>query len=302
MQMSNLGGIFPAVVTPIGEDENFAPAVFERLIERLYAAGIDGLYVNGQTGEGLLQPLEQRKRVAEVAVRSAPKGKVTIIHVGAYRTADAVELARHAASVGADAIASLPPLGPFSFDEVLDYYKTLAKAADLPVLVYYFPAVSPAVRSLEQIEQLLAVPNVVGLKFTDYDLYKLSLLKRQHGCTVLNGHDEVLAAGLLMGADGGIGTFYNLVPELFVALFKLAREQRWAEARDVQKRINELVEIGLRFPLVPAVKTILSWQGLHCGPAIAPRRGLTEEETRSLWKALRASSFERLLSASSTAQ
>lgn len=302
MPMPNLSGILPAVVTPVDEDESFLPAIFERLIERLYAAGIDGLYVNGQTGEGLLQPLEQRKRVAEVAVRSAPKGKVTVIHVGAYRTADAMELARHAASIGADAIASLPPLGPFSFDEVLSYYQSLAAASDLPVLVYYFPAVSPGVHTLDQIEQLLGIPNVVGLKFTDYDLYKLSLVKTRCGCTVFNGHDEVLAAGLLMGADGGIGTFYNLVPELFVSLMKLAREQQWEKAREVQNKINELVEIGLRYPLVAAVKTILGWQGVPCGSAIAPRRGLTKEESRSLWKTLRASSFGYLLSESPAAQ
>lgn len=110
MNTSNFHGIFPAVVTPFDEHENFAPAAFEQLIERLYAAGIDGLYVNGHTGEGFQQPVEQRKRVAEVALHSTPKGKSVILHVGAGRTADAVELARHAATIGVQAISSLLPL------------------------------------------------------------------------------------------------------------------------------------------------------------------------------------------------
>lgn len=295
MKTSNLSGIFPAVVTPFDEHENFAPAAFERVLDRLYAAGIDGLYVNGQTGEGLLQPVEPRKRVAEVALRSTPKGKSVIVHVGAYRTADAVELARHAATIGVHAIASLPPLGPYSFAEVRAYYRALAAVSDLPILVYYFPEICPAVQGIQQILELLEIPNVIGLKFTDFDLYKLSLLKKR-SCVIFNGHDEVLIAGLLMGADGGIGSFYNLIPELFVEAFGLVRQNQWDAARQVQSRINELVEIGLRFPLVPAIKTMLRWQGLDCGQALAPRRRLTDEESSRLRDLLQASSFDFLAS------
>jgi len=295
MKQEALSGILPAVITPFDQAGDFAVGAFERLVVRLYAAGVDGLYVNGQTGEGLLQSVEQRKRVAEAAVRLTPPGKQVIVHVGAHRTADAVELARHAAKIGAHAVSSLPPPGPYSFAEVRAYYEAVAAASELPVLVYYFPAVSAGVRTLEEIEQLLAIPKVVGLKFTDFDLYKVSVLKR-HGCrTVFNGHDEVLAAGLLMGADGGIGSFYNLIPELFVEVFRLARENRWEGARQVQLRINELVEIGLRFPLIPAIKTILSWQGIACGEALAPRRPLTAAESQRLRDMLRRSSFEFLL-------
>lgn len=296
MNNTNFQGILPAVVTPFDDDENFAPAAFERLLDRLYASGIDGLYVNGQTGEGLLQPVEQRKRVAEVALRSTPKGKSVIVHVGAYRTADALELARHASKNGAHAVASLPPLGPYSFAEVRAYYEALAAVSGLPVFVYYFPAICPAIQGAPQAMELLDIPNVIGLKFTDFDLYKLSLLKKK-GCIIFNGHDEVLIAGLLMGADGGIGSFYNLIPQLFVEAFGLVRRNRWDEARVVQARINEMVEIGLRFPLVPAIKTILRWQGLECGEALAPRRRMTDEENHRLRELLQGSSFEYLTAA-----
>jgi N-acetylneuraminate lyase len=295
MKTPNFHGILPAVVTPFDENESFAPAAFERLLERLYGAGIHGLYVNGQTGEGLLQPVEQRKRVAEVALRSTPAGKSVIVHVGAHRTADALELARHAARIGAHAVASLPPLGPYSFAEIRAYYQALAEVSELPVLVYYFPAICPAIQGTQQVLELLEIPNVIGLKFTDFDLYKLSLIKKRD-CVIFNGHDEVLIAGLLMGADGGIGSFYNLIPRLLVEAFGLARQNRWEEARQVQGQINELVEIGLRFPLIPAIKSILRWQGLDCGEALAPRRRLTDEESRRLKELLRASSFAYLAS------
>jgi len=250
METIELGGILPAIVTPVRQDGALSVEAFQRLAARLYAAGVDGLYVNGQTGEGLLQPVEQRKQVAEAARAVTPPGKQLIVHVGAHRTEDAVELA---------------------------------------------PAISPGVRTLEEIERLLEIPGVIGLKFTDFDLYKLSILKR-HGCRLIfNGHDEVLAAGLLLGADGGIGSFYNLIPERFVELFRLARQGQWEQARQVQQRINELVEICLRFPLIPAIKTILGWTGLPCGEALRPRRSLRVEETQQLRALLRESSFAFLL-------
>lgn len=293
MSNATLQGILPAIVTPFDEHGDFAEPAFERLLERLYAAGIDGVYVTGQTGEGMLQPVEQRKRVAEAAVRCSPKGAQVIVHAGAYRTSDAIELTRHAAKAGAHAVASLPPLGAYSFAEVRAYYEALAAVSELPLVIYYFPAICPVIQAAQQVLDLLDIPNVVGLKFTDFDLYKLSLIRKE-GVVVFNGHDEVLVAGMLMGADGGIGSFYNLIPELFVEAHALVRAKEWDKAREVQVRINELVEIGLRFPLVPAIKTILRWQGLDCGEALAPRRGLTGEEYDRLHEMLRNSSFRHL--------
>jgi N-acetylneuraminate lyase len=286
-------GIYPALVTPFDETGAFHEAAFEKLLERVYRAEIDGVYVCGSTGEGMLQPIEQRKRVTEAAVRCSPRGKSVIVHTGAHRTSDAVELTRHAAQAGAAAVSSLPPTGAFSFDEVRSYYRTLAEASELPFLVYYFPAVSPAIASMAQILELCALPNVIGLKFTDHDFYKLSLV-RNAGKVAFSGYDEVLAAGLLMGASGGIGTFYNLVPELFVEVWRLGGAGKWTAARAVQARINELIELTLRYPCFPAVKTILGWNGVAAGRCLEPRRALTADEERGLRESLAASSFAEL--------
>jgi len=291
--MPPLQGILPALVTPFDESGRFQEAAFERLLERVYQADIDGVYVCGSTGEGLLQPVEQRKRVAEAAIRLSPPGKLVIVHTGAHRTSDAVELTRHAAEAGAAAASSLPPAGAYAFDEVYAYYRALSTAADLPFLVYFFPAFSSAIAGLAQILELCRLPGVIGLKYTDHDLYRMSLV-RNTGAVVFSGYDEVLVAGLLMGACGGIGTFYNLIPELFVEVKSLAGEGRWTEARAVQARINELIEITVRYPCFPAVKTILRWSGLDCGRCLAPRRSLTADEERGLREALRGSSFAYL--------
>jgi N-acetylneuraminate lyase len=289
--MKFIQGILPAAVTPLDKDGRFAPAVFERLLERLYGAGVHGVYVCGTTGEGMLQPPGQRQRIVEAAVASTPRGRQVVVHVGAASLEEALVLSTHAAKAGAHAISSLPPLsGQFGFPEALSYYEALARASDLPLLVYYFPDISQSISSAEQLEHLCGLPNVFGVKFTDFDLYRLSLLTRPDRC-IFNGRDEVLTAGLLMGADGGIGTFYNLVPELFVRIYTAATDGRWEEARLAQQRVNALIRVTLRYPLFPAVKQILAWSGLDCGTCLPPRAPLTLEQQRSLQDSLAEAGF-----------
>jgi N-acetylneuraminate lyase len=281
----NLRGIVPAAVTPFDEHEQFAQAPFEMLLESLYSAGVDGVYVCGGTGEGLLQTVEQRKRVAEAAVRNSPKSKQVIVHVGSHRSADAVELAGHAGRIGASAVSALPPLGSYSFAEIRAYYEAIAAAAGAPLLVYFFPGAYPGVNTLDQVLDLCRIPNVAGLKYTDFDLYRLRVIK-QTGATVFNGYDEVLTAGLLMGADGGIGTFYNVIPHMFVDLYQRARGGDWEGARSVQDGINTIVRIALQFPCFPAIKEMLRWRGIDCGPCIRPRGGLTPQQAADLRRQL----------------
>ena len=164
----------------------------------------------------------------------------------------------------------------------------------MPLLIYFMPAGSAAITTIAQILELCALPNIIGLKFTDHDMYKLSLVK-ESGATVFNGYDEVLCAGLLMGADGGIGSFYNLVPELFVKVYAQAKAGQWVEARTTQRQINELITLTLRFPLFGAIKALLTWSGIECGTVLPPRRNLTEEEALQLRELLAGSSFEEAL-------
>jgi N-acetylneuraminate lyase len=274
-------GILPAVVTPLDAQERFNRSIFERLAERLYESGVDGLYVCGQTGEGMLQSVAQRKQVTDAAVACSPRGKLVVIHVGAASTADAVELARHAGTAGAHAISSLPPAGNYSYDEVRTYYEELGASSDIPLLIYYFPSVCPGIRTIEQMLDLCTIPNVAGLKFTDSDLYRLWRLRRS-GAVVFNGSDEMLVAGLLMGANGGIGSIYNLVPDQFVHLYQLTAAGKWDQARSVQDSINELIQAILHFPVNPAVKALLEWSGLPCGNCIAPRTKLTQADREKL--------------------
>lgn len=288
--MKKLEGILPAIVTPVDQAGTFQAPAYEQLLTHVYAAGVHGIYVCGQTGEGLQQSAAQRKLVAEASVQFSPPDKIVMVHIGAMSTAEAVALAEHAAAIGADAISALPPIGNYSFAEIKAYYRALASASALPLLIYYFPAFAPAINSVHQILELCEIPNVHGLKFTDSDLFKMSEIKRQ-GATIFYGTDEMLTAGLVMGADGGIGSFYNVMPKQFVELYELTRRNEWQQARAVQAIINEVIAIGLRYPVHASVKSMLQHLGVDCGGCIPPRRNLTNEELIDLKQSFAQTQF-----------
>lgn len=288
--MKKLEGVLPAIVTPFDHTGTFQIHAYEQLLKHVYAASVHGIYVCGQTGEGLQQSVAQRKQVAEASVQLSPPDKIVMVHIGAMSTAEAIDLAHHAAKVGAHAISALPPIGNYSFAEIKAYYSALASASALPLLIYYFPAFAPAINSVHQILELCEIPNVQGLKFTDTDLFKMSEIKRQ-GATIFYGTDEMLTAGLVMGADGGIGSFYNVMPQQFVELYELARQNEWQQARAVQTIINEVIAIGLRYPVNASVKAMLQHLGLDCGGCLPPRRSLSAEEVLELKHRLAQTQF-----------
>ncbi len=279
-------GILPAIVTPIDEEsEQLHTRSFERLIAGYYEAGVHGLYVCGNTGEGLLLRPEVREAAVEIAVRNSGPQHQVIVHVGAHLQSDAIRLAKHASRMKVAAVSSLPPGAGYSFAETKAYYEALVAVSDVPFLVYHFPSIASF--SLAQLEELCGIPGVAGLKFTSFDLFSMRQLCKE-GRTVFNGHDEVLAPGLLMGADGGIGSTYNVMPELFVELWNHARDSNWRGAVRTQDRINALIRILIEYPLVPAIKHVLTWRGIPCGHAVTPRAQLTEAQIASLEKRVTA--------------
>jgi N-acetylneuraminate lyase len=264
---TQIAGIFPALVTPLQGDGSINHAAIEKLLDRVYSAGVDGVYVCGSTGEGVLLRGDDRRAIAETVVRNSPAGKHVIVHVGAETPDTSERLARHAEQVHASAVSCIRPSG-VTYEGMLACYQRVALSTDLPFFAYYFPASTGETLDVDQLTRVCEIPGVSGLKYTDYDLYTMSLLVRA-GYQVFNGRDEVLAAGLLMGACGGIGSIYNLVPELFVELRRQAATGNWREARETQDRINDLIRVLLRFPFLAALKQVLTWEGIACGGVVS---------------------------------
>jgi N-acetylneuraminate lyase len=291
--------ILPALVTPLTASGDLDVRSSERLIDHLYQKGVGGLYLTGSTGEGIYLSREIRQRLVEVAIgMSRGRGKV-IVHVGAIQSSLARELADHAARAGADAVSSIPPFaGGYSWAEVQAFYTELAAKSRLPVIAYYIPGLTGQLRTVDELASLLGIPNIGGYKFTEYNLYTMQrlLLRFNRDQIMYNGPDEMLALGLQFGAHGGIGTTYNVMPELILQVAKLCREGRFPEAVAAQKKANDVIEPLIAAHGVASTKQILYWQGLIDHPNCAhPRSGLTEQQQKDLRRRLTGTAIAETL-------
>lgn len=253
-------------------------------MQHLLATGAHGVYVAGSTGEGMRLAIETRKALVEALAPALPEGKHLIVHVGAPDVEDAIKLANHAADKGAHAISSLPP----EADQkgVRLYYETLAKNSVLPLILYYFPKVTPlAFSDPETLLDVCDLPNVLGVKFTDFNLYLMQRLVSR-GKLVFNGYDEVLAAGLLMGAQGGIGSTYNVMPEVYMEIYRAAQRGDWECARRWQSRANAVLTILLRYPFFPALRALVQRKGFDCGPMMSGEDFRSTAQRRQMFEEL----------------
>ena len=288
-------GILPALVTPLDEKGGIREPVTRRLVGDLARKGISGYYILGGTGEGVALDRDLRMAFAELVKDCAPKGLPIINHIAAADLSTVRLLARHARKIGMDAIASVPPFF-FHYDErgILDYFRAMSDASDgLPMLVYCSPFSGPPL-SLATVEKLLDVPGFVGLKYTSPNYYQMSLYKQldNGNINILNGPDETCVLGLLMGADGAIGTTYNMTPELFVRLYDAVQAGDIARAVQLQKHVNVLIRATIDCGKgIEAAKAALQMMGYEVGDTVQPMQRMDEREKQVYFQALRAIGF-----------
>ncbi len=266
MKNEKLTGILPALLT-VFDEQGVDTKATGALTDKLLAAGVDGLYVGGSSGEMVLQSVEERKALLECVVEAAAGRGSVIAHVGALSTADTVELAKHAKTVGADAVSSVTPLYfKYSFREVKAYYARVAEAAELPVIIYNIPALTGMTLTAAQLGEILSIPGVGGMKFTASDFYQLERLRTAYPDHVFyNGSDEMLLSGLAAGADGGIGTTYNFQPARMVEIRKAYLAGDMKLALELQSTANRVIEVLLRNGVLPGSKVILNMMGFPAG-------------------------------------
>lgn len=206
-------GLWPAMFTPVSANGEPAYDQLERLVELLITQELDGLYILGSTGQGVLFTEEQRKKVAEVVSEVNAKRVPIIVQVGSLTTDESVRLAKHAKTCGVDGVSSV---GPIYFggnaDMALEHYRNIATATDLPFFPYQLGDNSIPGDTISFVEKLLTIPNVAGMKLTTNLLLDISLIHNHAGerLKLFSGSDELLCHASLCGTVGAIGTFYNL--------------------------------------------------------------------------------------------
>lgn len=284
MKSKSIGGIIPALITPYDDAGAISEDSLRKLVVRGLEAGVGGFYVGGSTGEAFLLNVDERRRIIEIAVDETGGRVPVIYHVGSISTDEAVALARHGEKVGADAISAIPPFYyKFSFAEIKAHYFELAEATDLPFIVYNFPAFSGVELDTERAGELFAHSSIAGIKHTSKDLYMLERMKTTFPeVTVLNGHDEVLLSALIAGADGAVGSTYNVMARTYVELSDAYHCGDIAGARSLQTAANELIATFIEAGIYQSLKYLLGRLGIPCGACRKPFAPLTDAAKRSL--------------------
>lgn len=287
-------GVMSALVSCVDEEGRVYESDMRRLMEWHLNAGLTGFYLCGGTGEGPVLQAETRMRIAEIA-RDEVGGRASLIaHVGAIDLKTAVKLAKHAGEIGLDAVSSVPPFFfHYGEKEIADYYRAIADASGLPVLMYASP-LSGVNITWDMVDRLMDIPGMIGLKWTSYDYFTMHRIRELRGgnINVINGPDECLLCGLIMGADGGIGATYNLMPKLIAQIYYNFRDGNLEAAQAAQFKANKLIEILLKFGVVVGVKDALQMIGYQCGYQVYPQKRFDEEEQKAFRAALREIRFE----------
>jgi N-acetylneuraminate lyase len=281
-------GIIPALITPFTLDGKIDDKALQQLVRMNLDKGVNGFYVGGSTGEAFLLSMEERKHILEVVSQEA-KGKATIIaHIGSIATDHAIELGRHAADLGVDAVSSIPPFYyKFSLPEIKSYYLDIVEAVNAPMILYNFPALTGVTLTNENVGDLLAHERIVGVKHTSFDLHQLQrMLELNPGLTVFNGHDEIFLAGLSMGARSAIGSTYNFMAEKFISILKFFKNGQMEEALRLQAEANAIIDVLIKVGVFQGIRAALELMGLPCGECRRPFKKLTEEEKSMLRKVL----------------
>ena len=275
-------GVIPAFYACYDKDGRVSIEGTKALTRHLIAKGVKGVYVGGSSGECIYQHPDERKAVLE-AVMSEAKGKITVIaHVACNNTADSVELAAHAEACGVDAIASIPPIY-FHLPEhaIAGYWNAMSAAApNTEFVIYNIPQLAGTALTMSLLHTMLENPNVVAVKNSSMPTQDIQMFKDagiaargENGFVVFNGPDEQFVSGLAMGADGGIGGTYAVMPELFLKMYELVHKGEMAKARALQYEADRLIYkmCEARGNLYAVQKEILRrMYGLELGGVRAP--------------------------------
>lgn len=284
MDIKKYQGVIPAFYACYDDEGNVSPERIRALTRYLINKGVTGLYVGGSSGECIYQSVAERKLTLENVMAEA-KGKVTVIaHVACNNTADSMELAAHAESLGVDAIASIPPIY-FHLPEhaIAKYWNDISSAApNTDFVIYNIPQLAGVSLTLPLLREMKKNPRVIGVKNSSMPVQDIQMF-HDEGVIVFNGPDEQFVSGLAAGAVGGIGGTYAAMPELYIKARELFYQGEVEKAGVLQNDICRIIYkmCSTRGNMYAAIKAIIRLQGgPDVGSVRAPLAELIEADKK----------------------
>jgi 4-hydroxy-tetrahydrodipicolinate synthase len=288
--MADLHGVFPYLVSPVEAQGRIRTEVLGRLCDDLIKAGVHGLTPLGSTGEFAYLNQAQRMSVVQTTIEAA-KGRLPVIAgVASTSTADAVAQAKAYQQLGADGIlAILEAYFPLADAQVESYFRAIADAVDIPVVIYTNPQFQRSDLTLDVIERLAAHPRIGYIKDASTNTGRLLSIMNRCGdnIRVFSASAHIPAAVMLIGGRGWMAGPACIIPRQSVELYDLCKAKRWDEAMALQRKLWRINEAFARFNLAACIKAGLEIQGYDVGDPVPPQAALTADQRRVVEAALR---------------
>jgi 4-hydroxy-tetrahydrodipicolinate synthase len=279
--MSDFHGVFPYLVSPVDERGRVLTEVLSRLCCDLIDAGVHGLTPLGSTGEFAYLNADQRQAVVAATIE-ASGGRVPVIAgVAATATADAVAQAKSYQRLGATGIlAILEAYFPLRDTQIESYFRAIADAVDVPVVLYTNPNFQRSDLSLDVIARLAEHPRISYIKDASTNTGRLLSIMNRCGdkIRVFSASAHIPACVMLIGGVGWMAGPACIIPRESVALYELCRAGQWPQALDLQRKLWRINEAFARFNLAACVKAALELQGYSVGAPLPPQTALTQDE------------------------
>ena len=275
-------GVFPYLVSPIGAHGRIRTDVLAQLCEDLIAAGVHGLTPLGSTGEFAYLNSEQREGVVRTTIEAARKRVPVVAGVASTATADAVAQAKRYQALGADGILAIcEAYFPLKESQVENYFRAIADAVEIPVVLYTNPNFQRSDLTLDTIARLSEHPRIRYIKDASTNTGRLlSIMQRAPDLKVFSASAHIPAAVMLIGGVGWMAGPACIVPKQSVALYELCRARRFDDAMPLQRKLWRVNEAFARFNLAACIKAGLELQGYPVGGPVPPQTPLTAEERK----------------------
>ncbi|MEI7805100.1 MAG: dihydrodipicolinate synthase family protein [Hyphomicrobiales bacterium] len=280
--MADFHGVMPYLVSPIDTQGRILTDVLGKLSSDLIKAGVHGLTPLGSTGEFAYLNREQRHTVVQATIEAANKRVPVIAGVASTSTQDAADQARAYQKLGADGIlAILEAYFPLKDAQIEAYFRAIADAVDIPVVLYTNPNFQRSDLSLDVIAKLAAHPRIRYIKDASTNTGRLlSIMNRCPELKVFSASAHIPAAVMLIGGVGWMAGPACVIPRQSVRLYDLCRAGKWSEAMTLQRELWRINEAFARFNLAACIKAGLQSQGYAVGDPVPPQAALTAEERK----------------------
>lgn len=280
-------GVFPALTTQFNANDELYMKLFEKSLQSQTDAGVHGIIIGGSLGEASTLTVAEKEKLIKFSLEKTKSKIPVILNIAESSTKDALQQAAYAKQWGADGLMLLPPMRYKSDErETVEYFKTIARNTDLPIMIYNNPVDYKIEVTLDMFEAMSDCKNINAVKESTRDVSNVSRMRNRFGdrYNILCGVDTIALEELILGADGWVAGLVNAFPKETVAIYNLAKSGKLEEATKIYRWFMPLLELDIHPKLVQYIKLAQQQTGLGSEIVRAPRLILQGEERERILK------------------